>query len=57
MQFQEIVQLLTQTSVTIVVIAYFMIRDWKFQDTLNKTLQTLVDTVTQLKTMIEGDKK
>lgn len=57
MQFQEIVQLLTQTSVTIVVIAYFMIRDWKFQDTLNKTLQTLVDTVTQLKTLIEGDKK
>lgn len=57
MQFQELVQLLTQTSVTIVVIAYFMLRDWKFQDTLNKTLQTLVDTVTQLKSMIEGDKK
>lgn len=57
MEFQEIVQLLTQTSVTIVVIAYFMLRDWKFQDTLNKTLQTLVDTVTQLKSMIEGDKK
>jgi len=45
---QDFVNLFLNTGVSIVVIAYFMYRDFKFMDTLQTTLQTLVDTVTTL---------
>ena len=42
--------------VSIIVIAYFMYRDFKFMMQLQQTLQTLVDTVDCLKDVI-GDNK
>lgn len=45
---QDLVNYLLNAGTSVVVIAYFMYRDYKFMDTLQTTLQTLVDTVTAL---------
>lgn len=45
---QEYVNLFMNTGTSIVVIAYFIYRDFKFMGTLQTTLQTLVDTVEAL---------
>ncbi len=44
----EIVNLLVNNGVAVAVVLYFMYRDFKFQETLQRTLQTLVDTVDAL---------
>lgn len=48
----EIVNLFLNTGTTVVVLAYFIYRDYKFMDTLQTTLQSLVDTVDCLKNTI-----
>lgn len=55
MEFSEVVNLITNTGVSIAIIAYFCVRDWKFQDTLQKTLVTLVDSVDALKSLINKE--
>lgn len=56
MEMSEIVSLVLNSGVAVVVIAYFMLRDWKFMGQLTSTLQTLVDTVACLKDFVEkGD--
>lgn len=52
---EEMVNLFLNTGVTVVVIAYFMYRDFRFMDTLEKTLQSLVDTVDCLKKHVIGN--
>lgn len=54
MTLQETVNLLLNTGVSIVVIAYFMYRDFKFMTQLNTTLTTLIDTVDALKEKCTG---
>lgn len=51
-EFDALVATIVNSGVTIVVIAYFMIRDFKFQSSLVTTLQSLVDTVETLKEVI-----
>lgn len=53
MEMSEIVSLVLNSGVAVVVIAYFMLRDWKFMGQLTSTLQTLVDTVACLKDFVE----
>lgn len=54
----EIVNLILNSSVSIVVIVFFMYRDLKFNSTLQQTLTTLVDTVEALKDIVnKNDKK
>ena len=53
----EIVNLILNSSVTIVIIAYFIYRDNKFLTQLQSTLVTLVDTVDTLKDMITSAQK
>lgn len=53
----EIVNLILNSSVTIVIIAYFIYRDNKFLTQLQQTLTTLVDTTNTLKEMIIGAQK
>ena len=53
----EMVNLILNSSVTIVIIAYFIYRDNKFMGQLQQTLTTLVDTVDTLKDMIVHAKK
>lgn len=55
MELTELVKLIVDNGVTIIVISYFMFRDYKFQNTLVTTLQTLVDTVDTLKEMIKKE--
>lgn len=45
----EMVNLILNSSVSIVVIVFFMYRDLKFNQELQKTLQALVDTVNTLR--------
>lgn len=50
--FNAFTTAIVNSGVSIVVIAYFMFRDFKFLSTLVTTLQTLVDTVSTLKDVI-----
>lgn len=54
----EMVNLILNSSVSIVVIVFFMYRDIKFMSQLQTTLTALVDTVNTLKEIIrkEDDK-
>lgn len=54
---EEVVNLIMNTSTTIVVIAYFLYRDYKFMGTLQTTLQTLVDTVQCLKDSMKHEEE
>lgn len=54
MEIQELTNLLLNSGVSIIVIAYFMYRDYKFMNTLQTTLTTLVDTVDTLKDYVRG---
>ena len=49
MEMTDIVNLAVNNGVAILVIAYFMYRDYKFMGTLQTTLTTLVATVDSLK--------
>lgn len=53
----DIVNLILNSSVTIVIVAYFIYRDNKFMSSLQSTLTTLVDTVDTLKDMIISAKE
>lgn len=49
MELEQIVQLVVNNGTAVVIIAYFMYRDYKFMGTLQNTLTTLVNTVDVLK--------
>lgn len=49
----ELVNLILNSGVTVVILAYFIYRDFKFMTTLTQTLTTLVDTVEGLKQAID----
>lgn len=51
----EMVNLILNSSVSIVVIVFFMYRDLKFLGQLQITLQTLVDTVQALQTIVKSE--
>lgn len=53
---EEIINLIVNNGVAVTVVIYFMYRDWKFQETLQQTLTTLVDTVDALKDTINSNK-
>lgn len=53
----DIIDIIVNNGVAVAVIIYFMIRDFKFQDTLTTTLQTLVDTVQALEDTIHKETK
>lgn len=52
MEIETIVNLIMNNGMCIVIVAYFMYRDFKFMDTLKTTLNTLVDTVESLKDLV-----
>lgn len=54
-KMDDIVNLFVNNGVAVAVIFYFMYRDYRFQETLQKTLQTLVDTVDALKETLEKE--
>ena len=53
MEFAEIVKLLVDNSVTVIIIAYFLVYNWKFTDSIQQTQTMLIATVSELKKTIE----
>lgn len=49
MEIQDLANLILNSGTAIIVVAYFMYRDYKFMGQLQVTLVTLVDTVSALK--------
>lgn len=49
MEIQEITNLILNSGTTIVILAYFIYRDFKFMDKLDTTLQCVLDAVDALK--------
>ena len=56
MEIEALVTLILNSSVSVAVIAFFMYRDFKFMSVLEKTLQSLVDSVDELKDIILNKK-
>ncbi len=54
---EDLVNLIVNSGVTVVIIAYFMFRDYKFMNQLQQTLTTLVDTVNTLKDVLRLEDK
>ena len=52
MDRSELVNLCINSGVSIVIITYFILRDWKFNNTLVTTLTSLVNAVDTLKQLI-----
>ena len=52
MEFQDLTNLLLNSGVTVVVLVYFIWRDYKFMDTLKTTLTSLISTTDSLKDCI-----
>ena len=50
----DLVNLFVNNGTAVVVLAYFMFRDYKFMETLQKTLTTLVETVDTLKESVNN---
>ena len=57
MEMEAIVNLILNSSVSIVVIAYFMFRDYKFIQGLNMNIQKLVDVISLTNDKVENLKK
>ena len=53
-EMNAIVQLILNSGVSIIVIAYFMVRDYKFMNTLNNALTSLLNSVDTLKEIIKS---
>lgn len=55
MEINEMVNMILNSSVSVMVIAYFMYRDYKFMGSLQTTLTSLVETVGMLKDIMSKD--
>ena len=53
MEIAEVVKLLVDNSVTVIIIAYFLVYNWKFTDSIRQTQTMLIATVSELKKTIE----
>ena len=53
MTIEETVKMLVDNSVTLVIIAYFLVYNWKFTDSIQHTQTMLIATVSELKKTIE----
>lgn len=57
MTIQDLASVITNSTVAVVVIAFFMYKDIKFMNTLNNTLKALEDSVTLIRNyFIEKEK-
>lgn len=54
MEMKELVTMIQNTGVTVVIIGYFIFRDYKFMGTLKDTLTSLVNTVNTLKEVVQS---
>lgn len=57
MEFAQIVEFINNTGFSIVLMAYFLIKDWKFNDTIVATLGKINDVLTKLETWHASEEK
>ena len=57
MTMEALINLILNSSVSIVVIAYFMFRDYKFIQQVNVNIQKLVDIIASMNASVENVKK
>lgn len=57
MTISEIVKLIVDNGVTIAILGYFCIRDWKFMSTLTELLTTLKSQTEHIAHIIEKEKE
>lgn len=57
MTISEIVKLIVDNGVTIAILGYFCIRDWKFMSTLTELLTTLKSQTEHIARIIEKGKE
>ena len=48
----DIVNLIVNNGLAVVVVAYFLFRDYKFQVSLSQTMQELKDIITEVKAIV-----
>lgn len=53
MEFEQLVKLIIDNSVTVAIVAYFLLYNWKFTDSIQVTQTQLTETVRELKVAIE----
>lgn len=51
---EPFVNMCINNGVAVVVVVYFLFRDWKFHDNLQVTLTTLIETVDTLKELVNS---
>lgn len=51
---ESFINMCVNYGVAIVVVVYFLFRDWKFHDNLQVTLTTLIETVDTLKELVNS---
>lgn len=54
---EPFVNMCINNGVAVVVVVYFLFRDWKFHDNLQVTLTTLIETVDTLKELVNSKSK
>lgn len=53
METNELITLVSNVGIPFTITIYFLVRDWKFNNTLVQTMTTLTDTVNTLKETIK----
>ena len=57
MTFQDIINLIVSNGMSVVIIGYFLFKDYKFNETIVKVLGEVKEVLTSLKTYHEKDEK
>ncbi len=57
MNVSEVVKLFVDNGVTIAILAYFCVRDWKFMNTLTEVLTTLKTQTAHIVTIVEDHER
>ena len=57
MSLQEIINIIVQNGMSVVIIAYFLFKDHKFNDGITKVLGEIKEVLSALKTYHEKDNK
>lgn len=57
MEFVEIVELINTVGFSVVLMAYFLIKDWKFNQTITTVLSEIKEVLAELKTYHREDAK
>ena len=57
MNVSEVVKLFVDNGVTIAILAYFCVRDWKFMTTLTEVLATLKTQTAHIVTIVEDHER